>query len=287
MSDTLNFYTKRLLLPYVGVVQVAEMGWARALSLDGKNWSIRYALDENKQTLNWPLSHDPRVIVSMMVNIEEDEPNFRVRRSSVSIDRLRADSQRVFDLLCDAQLPFKAADRYEYWLLDSHDDMPLALLHTCIHEDETKRPVPPPEWVAIPAAELAVHDPVPQGEAFYKPPVNYRLQKLVKDRAGSNPRAVWFKRVDPASDDFPPCLISEKWDDPEGQRLCDLYLQRLAPRLLMLHGLSNSNRQGLELAARDFVFDVERFYPLYPEVLDDSPLDAARVEARLRRANEA
>jgi hypothetical protein len=44
------------------------------------------------------------------------------------------------------------------------------------------------------------------------PPVNYRLQKLVEERAGSNPRAAWFERPDPATDDFPPCLIREDWD---------------------------------------------------------------------------
>jgi hypothetical protein len=35
------------------------------------------------------------------------------------------------------------------------------------------------------------------------------------------------------------------------------------------------------------VFDVERFYPLYPEVVDNGLLTAARVEARVRRAAEA
>jgi hypothetical protein len=42
-------------------------------------------------------------------------------------------------------------------------------------------------------------------------------------------------------------------------------------------------RHRLERAARDHVFEVERFYPLYPEVVDSSILTAARVEARLRR----
>jgi hypothetical protein len=281
----IRFYSKRLLLPYVGVVQVVELGWARALSLDGKNWAIRYARDENKQTQNWPLSHDPRVIVSLMVNIEEDMPKIRGRNHSMDPEILHADSQRFFEAMRNARLPFEAADRYEYWLLDGSDKSPLALLHSCVYEEEMKRHVPPPEWMAIAAAELPVQDPVPPDDSFYKPPVNYRLQEFVEVRAGSKPQAAWFKRTDPATDDFPPCLLSDQWSDPEGQRLCDLYLQRLAPRLLMLHGLPRAVRQGLEQTARDYVFDVERFYPLYPEVVDDSPLDAARVEARLRHAN--
>jgi hypothetical protein len=287
MSDMIGVYSKRLLLPYIGVVQVAELGWARALSLDGKNWALRYAQDENVQTRNWPLGHDPRVIVSLMVNIEEDQPKIRVRRPSMDPERLHADSQRLFEAIRNAPLPFEAADRYEYWLLDGSDNSPLALLHSCVDAEETKRPVPPPEWIPMPAAELAVEDPVSPVQAVYQPPVNYRLQKFVEERAGSKPRAVWFERPDPATDDFPPCLIRDKWEDPECQRLCDLYLQRLAPRLLMLHSLPRTVRQRLEQTARDYVFDVEKFYPMYPEVVDNSPLSAARVEARLRRANEA
>jgi hypothetical protein len=54
----------------------------------------------------------------------------------------------------------------------------------------------------------------------------------------------------------------------------------------MMHGLTQSVRQRLEQNARGFVFDVDRFYPLYPEIIDESLMNAARVEARLRRANK-
>ncbi len=50
----------------------------------------------------------------------------------------------------------------------------------------------------------------------------------------------------------------------------------------MLQGLSHSVRHWLERAARDHVFEMERFYPLYPEVVGKSLLTAARVEACLR-----
>jgi hypothetical protein len=55
----------------------------------------------------------------------------------------------------------------------------------------------------------------------------------------------------------------------------------------MMHGLPRPVRYRLERAAREYVFDIERFHPLYPEVIDDSLLTAARVEARLRRAKKA
>ncbi|MGB5398402.1 MAG: hypothetical protein WBN96_14740 [Gammaproteobacteria bacterium] len=283
----IKVYSKRLLQPYVGVVQVAEMGWARALSLDGKNWAIRYAQDESRKSLNEPFSHDPRVNPAFIVTIEGDQHKTRVIRSSLEPERVRSDSQRLFDAISITPVPFEAADRFEYWLLDGSDESPLALLHSCVYEEDMRRPVPPPEWLSIPAAQLAVPDPDSEAQATYLPPVNYRLQQLIENRAGNKPRGAWFERLEPTADDFPPCLIRDVWEDPECQRLCDLYLQRLAPRLLMMDGLPLTVRQRLEQSACDYVFDIEKFYPLYPEVVDNSRLNTARVEARLRRANEA
>jgi hypothetical protein len=118
------------------------------------------------------------------------------------------------------------------------------------------------------------------------PPVNYRLQKLIEEHAGSKPRAAWFERPSPATDDFPPCLIKDHWEDAEQQRLGDRYINRLAPRLLMRQGLPRSVRQRLELAARPHVFDVERLHPLYPEVVQEKLIAAAWVEAQFRRVAE-
>ena len=138
----------------------------------------------------------------------------------------------------------------------------------------------------MPVAQLDVREPKPDHNA-YVPPVNYRLQKVVEKRAGLKPRAAWFERTALARNDFPPCLIREDWEDEERQQLCDLYIRRLAPRLLMMQELSESVRHRLERAARDHVFEVERYYPLYPEVLDISAMTAARVEAQLRRTTKA
>ena len=85
-------------------------------------------------------------------------------------------------------------------------------------------------------------------------------------------------------DRFPHCLIREDWDSEQARQLCGRYIQRLAPRLLMLQALPRAVRQRLERAARPHVFDMDRFHLLYPEVVDGELLAAARVEARLRRA---
>ncbi|MDZ7663553.1 hypothetical protein [Thiohalophilus sp.] len=280
-----RLYSKKFLLPFVGVVQVAELDWGRALSLDGKNWAIRYAQNDNEQVKIGPFRDDPRVNSSLVVTIAEDRLETRAIHPFLDPERVRADSQQLFEAIRDTRIPFEAADRYEYWLLDGSDDSPLALLHSCVNEADMQLPLPPPEWLAMPAAKLVVPDPAPPAQATYLPPVNYRLQQQIEARAGNKPRVAWFERPQ-ATDDFPPCLIREAWADPECQRLCDLYLQRLAPRLLMLGDLPSAVRQRLEQAACEHVFEVERFYPLYPEVVDESLLNTARVEAKLRRANE-
>ncbi|MGB5472348.1 MAG: hypothetical protein WBQ78_02590 [Gammaproteobacteria bacterium] len=283
----LRAYSRRLLSPYVGMVQVVELGWARALSLDGQNWAIRYTEHENKQTSHARHSHDPRVNLSMILSIKDDQPKTRVIRLAMDPEQVRQDSERLFEVLRDITAPLKAADCYEYWLLDSHDNKPLALLHSCVDEEDMHKPVPHSEWfAAIPAAELAIPDPDASDTGLYQPPVNYRLQQCIEEIAGPKPQASWFKRTEPATVDLPPCLMNDGWGDPEYQRLCDLYLQRLSPRLLMMHNLPRTTREKLEQAAVKYVFEVEMYHQLYPEVVDNTLLNAALVEARLKRTND-
>ncbi len=279
-------YCKRVLLPYVGVIQVLDLGWARALSVDGKTWSVRYQQHENHKTRMARLNYDPRVNIAIMISIEQDHMQSRTIRTDLEPGQTEIDCQRIFEALRSARIPFEAADHYEYWLLDAQDDNPLALLHTCVDENEVYSHTPAPVWHTIPAAELAIEDPLTEDDAVYQPPVNYRLQQLVETQAGRKPRAVWFKRTSGDTDNFPACLIKAQWDDPEVQRLCDLYLQRLAPRLLMLSGLPARLRERLEIDACKHAHEVESFHRLYPQVINENLLTAARVEARLRQANK-
>jgi hypothetical protein len=278
-----KLYSKRVLLPFVGVVQVADLGRVRALSLDGINWTVRYQHQENDQTRRGLFNYDPRVNIALLLTIEQHQLHYRAIRTDLDPEQSEIDSQRLFEIIQSARIPFEATDHYEYWLLDGKDESPLALLQSCVDEAEMDSYTPHPAWRAIPAAELAVPDPVAQDEGFYQPPVNYRLQQLVETQAGNKARGAWFKRSNTDSDNFPPCLIKQEWDDAECQRLCDLYLQRLAPRLLMLAGLPGKVRQRLEIAASQHAIEVDSFYRLYPEVIDDDVLEAARVEARLRQ----
>lgn len=282
----IKMYSKRLLSPFVGLVQIAEIDRARALSMDGLNWAIQYAMTEEARQRKREALADPKLHYALVATIEHGKLKTRALHPFLDPEDVRSASYDLFEAVTSARLPFAAADRYEYWLLDSTDERPLALLHSCIDEDDMDIAPPRPVWIAMPAAQLDVQAPE-TGQESYVPPVNYRLQKLVEERAGMKPRTAWFERTDPAADDFPPCLIREDWENEERQQLCDLYIRRLAPRLLMMQGLPQAVRHRLERAARDYVFDVDRFYPLYPEVVDRGLLTAARVEATIRRAAQA
>lgn len=276
-------YSKRVLSPFVGLVQVVEADSARALSLDGRSWAIQYSLTEDSAARPREPAIDPNLQFCLVATIEDGRLKTRAVHPFLAPAAVRSAIDRLFEAVSAARLPFAAADRFEYWLLDGADGSPLALLHSCVDEEETARAPPRPAWIAIPAAQLAVASPEAD-RGSYVPPVNYRLQRLVEERAGLKPQAAWFERVAGPTDEFPPCLIREDWGGEDRQRLCDLYIRRLAPRLLMLQGLPRPVRRRLERAARDHVFDLERFYPLYPEIVDEGLVTAARVEARLRRA---
>jgi hypothetical protein len=190
-------------------------------------------------------------------------------------------------------------DRYECWLLDETDHQPLALLSSCCHVAEMRDAGRNPAWKAMNASQLQL-DNTPEEERKGFPPVGYRVEQNVKQRAGQNPRAQWFLRVAdgsgravsldgqvreacPASC-FPPLLLREVWHSKAEEALCERYLQRLSPRLLMLQCLSLESRDRVEQMASKYALEVDANFHLYPAVADRQRMTALRVEARLRRA---
>lgn len=285
-------YSRRVLLPFMGMVQIAETEQARALSMDGQYWSIQFRLPQDPQAATRPKPVDPGSTYTRIIGyhhasvgtIQQNRLEIRNVHPALDADAVHSVCEQLFAAITGATLPFPAADRYEYWLLDSRDERPLALIYSTVEEKDLERNPPRPEWHPMPASELKVVPPEPP-QKVYVPPVNYRLGRLVEERGGYRPRGQWFERNHPGEGDFPPCLLREDWPNEKEQMLCERYLQRLAPRLLMLQGLPEAVRERLEQAAREHVFDIERFHSLYPQVINASLMTAARVEASLRRAN--
>ena len=283
MTDMIRAYSQRLTNPYYGQIQIAESERARAVSMDCETWEIHFL-------------HD----IIRTDNLAGNRPTRGYRRAAVvdhsqlktlsqqSATESGAIDERILELihfLAQASLPFPAADIYEYWLLDHKDESPLALIFSCTEADEMASFPDRPEWTALPAAVLPV-DATDDEKQRSEAPVNYRLEQLVAERASRYPRARWFTRRAHESDSFPALLVREDWQEEFQHQLCQRYLARQAPRLLMLHWLTHEERKRLELAAKTNVVEVQRFYPLYPDVADKKLMNAMRVEARLRGSSE-
>jgi hypothetical protein len=274
-------HSQRVLQPYSAQVQIAESDHARALSMDGDLWEFQFiyansggarASDGRQQGRFTRAAHIRRCDLERVIANPVTEDG--------QVD------ERIIDLakfLLETRLPFEATDRYEYWLLDPKDDSPLALIFSCVDASEMASFPRLTDWAALPAAVMPIETSEAERSRSYGP-VNYRFERCVAERAGTKPKAQWFTRRYHDSEDFPPFLIREDWESEEQQDLCQRYLHRQAPRLLMLHGVNLEERRRMELAATANALDVARFYPLYPEVADNEVMDKIRIEARLRMA---
>jgi hypothetical protein len=262
-------------------VQIAESDQARALSLDGDLWEFQFIYANargGQENSSRQRGRFTRAAHIRHCDLERVIENPTTEEGEVD--------PRILELarfLLGVRLPFAAADRYEYWLLDPKDDSPLALIFSCVDASEMASFPKLTDWTALPAAVMPIETSEVERSRSYGP-VNYRLERCVAERAGAKPRATWFTRRYNESEAFPPFLVREDWESEEQQDLCQRYLHRQAPRLLMLHGVSLEDRRRMELAAKANALDVARFYPLYPEIADTDVMDKIRIEARLRMA---
>lgn len=281
MTGTIKAYSQRQLPPYTGQVQIAESERARAVTMDGETWEIHFLFSITDGDSRF--GGKPRRTFRRAALVSHSDLRRLSQQSSVQNREIDERILELADFLANASLPFPATDIYEYWLLDHEDKAPLALIFTCTDPARMADFPSHPEWTALPAVAMPV-DATDEEKQRGEPPVNYRLERLVAERAGPSPRACWLMRRASDPDSVPPLLLREDWQEAYQHELCRRYLARLAPRLLMLHWLNGSDRRRLELAATANVFEVERFYPLYPEVADEELMSAMRVEARLRGA---
>jgi len=285
-------YSQRLLPPYYGQVQIAESERARALTIDGQSWEIQFLL-ERKGGLNHPNNDGQGTKLSYRRAVTISDSDIRQKNIGSSqitkgLDKKQTIDERILELtdfLADITLPFPVADTFEYWLLDAKDQSPLALIFSAKDPEQMNAYPSRPEWTALPAAVMPI-ELTEDEKSYSSAPVNYRFERLVAERASINPKAKWFTRSANEEQSFPRYMVREDWHEEEGDKLCQRYLTRQSPRLLMLHGLSQEQRRQLEINARSHALEVERFHPLYPEVVDQVQMNAILVEARLRGVSE-
>ena len=277
-------YSQRLLPPYSGIVQIAESDSARAQSFDGLSWEIHY-LPGGKQGNGLDTRAPGHALNRSFIraaHLRDQQVTPYVLPSHLNASEVEDCINELATFLATASVPFVAADHYEYWLLDGSDASPLALILSCCDESQMSTLPARAEWTALPHSKMRVENTA-QEQAGKEPPVNHRIQRLVASRSGPMPRAAWFKRQPGDAGEFPGLLVREDWQSAADQAVCQRYLARKAPRLLMLQGLSTQDRERMEIAAKSHAVEVDQYFPLYPEVNDHHRMSAIRVEARLRR----
>jgi len=259
-------YAQKLTPPYSGQVQIVETDTYRALTLDGLVWEVQYV---------------NRIHIRVCTISAQDLKTRAGKAGRVVDDTADPKLGALFDYLIEVQLPFPANDFLEFWLLDSLDKAPLALIYSCSSTEKMDKFPNRAEWASLPDAVMKI-ERTEHELASNSPPVNYQLESLVSERAGTNKKASWFDRREQHDDVFPPFLVREDWPEQKQQAVCKRYIDRQSPRLLMLQGLLVPDRERLESSCEPYATEVARFHAVYPEVLDKEAMSALRVEARLQ-----
>lgn len=292
-------YAQRLLNPYRGVVHVLRYQSAEAVTTDGIHWDIYVANDELLKGL-------PRhkKIQTSDIRYCSWSRSKGLKRGPIypsdDFKRMEAQGAIAYEALLKLhdRLPFPLCDHLELWLLDPVG-LPLVLLSSVMSDNEMELH-PLLEWHAGHVAQQEfVSDAVETSCNAAR-----ELTRYVKEQGGTPTVAQWFERQTDGGgigltghhmpvalqgrelghEAFPELLLSCGLGDEQRRQLVDDYLTWLAPCLLLLP-LQEEIRRELETLARQQPFEVLKYSRLYPEVADETQINAARVEAALCQRN--
>ncbi len=307
--DDLQHFSIRRLSPFRGTLHILEAQDAQAYTEDGLHWRMQIRAVLPRQACgSLDQSLVERVVIvgdwtakSGLVRVPLN-PLLDHHEVDKAIKHIRAGLEKYHD-----QLPFPAKDIFEFWLLDSKQSKPLALLTSNQNEDHLISP----SSLRWKAADISDHSFISQALLQSNRPEQEKLlhhyeviNSQVRKLAGSTGCGQWFRRMQDGSgiglhgehlqksligrrliaDDFPELLVREAGDDQLATTMMMEYIEWLAPRLLTLLGLKPATRRYLEDLAFKQALEVSKYYRLYPEVFDEKGLNAVLVEAQLRHA---
>jgi hypothetical protein len=282
------YYGVRRFGPYLGVIQVIDVGDACAYSTNGRTWRIRQQTASGR--FRWGVT--------------------QVSEENVSDVRLVGADNLVEALKKQPPVPFPIRDRFELWLLHNRTRRPLALLRTRYKVQDMEQ-VTDPHWrpflmtdTAFVSPTIAEHEKAHPRNGWPTPHRD-QLESQVNVASRPMPAAQWFERRADGSGEgrdglrlkdgevgrtlepeaFPELLISEDWDDPLHGGLVADYHDWYAASLLAHQNLSAVTRSRLEKAACRRPQALLAVYPLIPEVIDQDSVDVALVSARLMNAS--
>jgi len=300
MSASIKKQAVRLLNPFRGVMNIIEYEGAEAVTIDGVNWDI-YVRDIS---LTRDLDETRNILITE-IRFGHWSQQTGLRRGPIypsdDFELMEQQGSRVYQYLLDHhhEIPFALSDRYELWLLDQKYQ-PLALLGSSynperLHYDQSL------SWTSGNACRVHFAERV-ASEAGGGISTAQCLEDYVRCFAGERPRAQWFRRGDGEAQGltginlpqaleqrrlgnacFPEYFVRDASDSLNHAVDFALYLKFLSPYLLTLPDLTQEQRRFYEKAARRHALSVDRLYRLYPETCERKHIDAARIEARLRK----
>ncbi|MET0104293.1 MAG: hypothetical protein ABW072_04000 [Sedimenticola sp.] len=309
-NDAVRHYAVRRLNPFQGVIQVLQILNGRAISLDGVHWELQVESKRPDDLWGAESPGEP-VLEYLQFGSWSESGGLRKVPAHPFLDltgMMRTAEALIGQLKSETlSTPFPLVDRFELWLLDKKQRLPLALIASSTVAPDTSIQAPG-TWECAdkvhgdfdsPNADDA--SPSDHGESDPHPHIS-ALERAVNAEAGDGV-SQWFERqpegdgiglVHPGKeelngrlmkrDQFPELLLREKWNDRYEQLLVADYLAWTSPVLLELQLLSRETRQRLEQAAQRHALEVDANWRLYPEIIEQGFLKAARVEARLRNA---
>jgi hypothetical protein len=308
-NSEFDCYAQRLLNPFRGCVNIIRYHSAEAVSADGVHWDIYVSNAGLAEGLP-----EPRRTQVSDIRFGTWSRRDGLRRGPIfpsdDFRRMEATGQRTYEHLLEVheQLPFPFLDGVELWLLDTQR-RPLVLLDSALTVEDISRRQglrwtpgldSRQSFTSTAAPGLDLDPRQPGAVADY---LAYHINRL----AGEHPCAQVFRRhrdghatgldgihLDPAvigreldADAFPQHFIDLAQQDAAHRQLVEDFIRWQAPWQLLRQDLDHATRSEFEQHARVQPLKIAQQYHLYPEIVNQAIIDAARVEARLRQTAPA
>lgn len=300
-------YSQRLLNPFRGSMNIIGYKGAEAVSLDGIHWDIYVKNRDLIKDLNTNRKVQTSDIRYGSWSLEKGLKRGAMYPSD-DFKRMEKQGARVYAFLLENHIktPFPFLDNYELWLLDEKSQ-PLALIDSSLRErDMDDRPLL--DWraglVCCQSFESDAYRLI-KGPCTSDMSAGQYLTYYINHLCDIPPQAQWFKRTiddhgiglmgnnisehligrELDTSAFNPFMINDSIHDHLHINLINEFIHWQSPWLLLLDTLTDSQRMIFEDKSRKRALVVDDLYQLYPEILDVSFINAARVEAKLRKSN--
>jgi len=290
---------------------VVQSETARALSTDGIVWQLQIRTDFEHLPWefvdNYPVSNAYRLYgiwsprngltpLPLQPGIEVQHANYLATSLIESLNKL-------------PEFPFPLKDSTELWLFDKEHGQPLALIASACEHDNLPQTVDL-QWSPSLSGDNSL---VIQRKDTGLSPSTCTLQgkraheylaSIVRRHCTNPPTALWIKRLPDKSgqvvrnelnqdissgstvsaERFPYCMLYTEHFTESEQQILKQYFRWLAPYLLSLQNVDDKIREQLEIDASRRPDVIHSLYKTIPNVVNRKLLNAALVEAELRKA---